>query len=73
MLGACGAVESVISILSIVNQFVPGNISLMDPDPECEIKSLPMIGLTAEIKNVMTNNYSFGGRNASLVFSSYKS
>lgn len=73
MLGACGAVESVISILSIINQFVPANISLMDPDPECEIKSLPMIGLTAEIKNAMTNNYSFGGRNASLVFSSYKS
>ncbi len=72
MLGACGAMESVISILAIKNQFVPGNISLRDPDPECKIKLLPVEGVPKEVRNVMNNNCSFGGRNSSLIFCSCK-
>lgn len=68
LLGACGALEAAIVILSIKNQFVPGNVSLQNPDPECDIKTLPIAGVPAEIHNGMTNNYSFGGRNASLIF-----
>lgn len=71
-LGACGALESAITILSIKNQFAPGTISLQNPDPECKIKSLSVKGVPIEIRNAMNNNYSFGGRNASLVFRSYQ-
>lgn len=71
LLGACGALEAAIVILSIKNQFVPGNVSLQNPDPECDIKTLPIAGVQAEIHNAMTNNYSFGGRNASLIFKSF--
>ncbi len=72
LLGACGALEAAIVILSIKNQFVPGNVSLQNPDPECDIKTLPVAGVPVEIHNGMTNNYSFGGRNASLIFKSFK-
>ncbi len=72
LLGACGAIESIITVLAIKNQFVPGNISLQNPDPGCDIKSLPVEGVPKEIKNAVNNNYSFGGRNTSLIFSSFK-
>jgi 3-oxoacyl-[acyl-carrier-protein] synthase II len=72
LLGACGALESAITILSIKNQFAPGTISLRNPDVECKIKSLTVKGVPAKIRNVMNNNCSFGGRNASLVFRSYQ-
>lgn len=73
LLGACGALESAIAILSIKNQFAPGTASLRNPDVECEINSLPVQGVPTEIRNTMSNNYSFGGRNASLVFRSFQS
>jgi 3-oxoacyl-[acyl-carrier-protein] synthase II len=71
LLGACGAVESVIAILSIKNQFIPGTVTLQNPDAECKIITLPIRGFSAKIKNSMSNNYSFGGRNTSLIFSSF--
>lgn len=71
LLGACGAVESVITILSIKNQFIPGTVTLQNPDAECKIITLPVKGICAKIQNSMSNNYSFGGRNASLIFSSF--
>ncbi len=73
LLGACGALESAITILSIENQFAPGTISLRNPDVECKLESLPVKGVPANIKNSMCNNYSFGGRNTSLVFRYYQS
>jgi 3-oxoacyl-[acyl-carrier-protein] synthase II len=73
LLGACGAVESVITILSIKNQFIPGTVTLQNPDDECNKISLPVKGISAEIQNSMNNNYSFGGRNASLIFSAFQS
>ncbi len=73
LLGACGALESAIAILSIKNQFAPGTASLQNRDAECDIKSLPVQGVPTEIRNAMSNNYSFGGRNASLVFRSFQS
>lgn len=73
MLGACGALESAITILSIRNQFAPGTVSLQIHDNECEMKTLLTKGVPAEIHNAMNNNYSFGGRNASLVFRSCQS
>lgn len=72
LLGAGGALESAIAILSIKNQFAPGTVSLRNPDTECDIKNLPVEGVPARIQNAMNNNYSFGGRNVSLIFRSYQ-
>jgi 3-oxoacyl-[acyl-carrier-protein] synthase II len=71
LLGASGAVESVITILSIKNQFIPGTVTLRNIDTECKMENLPVKGKPAIIQNSMNNNYSFGGRNASLIFSAY--
>lgn len=70
LLGASGAVESAVVAMSIKNRFAPGTASLINPDPECPLSSLAAEGESILIHGAMNNNYSFGGRNASIVFRS---
>ncbi len=68
LLGASGAVEAIITILSIYDSYVPATINYKIPDPECDLDIVPNEGRTAEIKAAMSNSLGFGGHNASLVF-----
>ncbi len=68
LLGASGAVEAIITVLSIYDSFVPATINYKVPDPECDLDIVPNEGRTAEIKAAMSNSLGFGGHNASLVF-----
>jgi 3-oxoacyl-[acyl-carrier-protein] synthase II len=68
-LGAAGAVESVVMILSIRDQMVHPTINLDDPDPECE--GLDIVrGESRKMKIVygLSNSLGFGGHNATLCF-----
>lgn len=69
MLGGTGAVEAVYSILSIKNNAVPPTINYEEPDPECDLDYVPNTARELPVKHVMTNNFGFGGHNASLIFS----
>ncbi len=68
LLGASGAVEAIITVLSIYDSYVPATINYKVPDPECDLDIVPNEGRTAEIKAAMSNSLGFGGHNASLVF-----
>lgn len=67
LLGACGAVELAISVLALQSQWIPPTINLIDPDPACDLDYVPQRGRISPLDAAMSNNYSFGGRNASLV------
>src|SRR3989337_574424 len=41
LLGASGGVETVISILSILNNRIPPTTNLENPDPECDLDYVP--------------------------------
>ena len=71
LLGACGALEVAISIMAIRHQYLPPTINLHIPDDHCDLDYIPSVGRTAVIENVLTNNYSFSGRNASLVLKKF--
>ena len=70
ILGGAGAVEAIISILSIINKTLPPNLNYNTPDPEC---GLNIVRETSphEIKTVLSNSFGFGGSNASLIFREY--
>lgn len=71
LLGAAGSVESICTILSIYNSFVTPTINLKTEDPDCDLNYTPNKGVTSDINNALSNNFGFGGHNASLVFSKY--
>jgi len=68
-LGAAGAIESIISILTIREGCIPPTINLHDPDPEAT--GLSIVADTArqaEVDVVLSNSFGFGGQNTALIF-----
>ncbi|HLI05409.1 MAG TPA: beta-ketoacyl-ACP synthase II [Ktedonobacteraceae bacterium] len=71
-LGAAGAVESVISILTMQNGVIPPTINLHHPDPECDLDYVPNVARRARVNIAMSNVMGFGGHNTSLIFKRYE-
>src|SRR6202142_1986661 len=68
IMGAGGAIEFIISLLSIKNKAIPPTANLNTPDPECDLDYVPLVGRTDKnVRTVMTNSFAFGGTNAVLV------
>ena len=68
-LGACGAIESWLTINMMREGWFMPNLNLVNPDPECA----PLDYITGDGRNiqtdyVMNNNFAFGGINTSLIF-----
>ena len=68
LLGAAGALESIISILSIKNSIIPPTVNYKTPDPECDLNYTPNESINQDIKYALSNTFGFGGHNSSLVF-----
>ena len=68
LLGAAGAVEAVISALSLKHGLVPATINYRVPDPDCDLDVVPNTPREREIQVAMSTSLGFGGHNAALVF-----
>ena len=69
MLGASGAVESIICIKAIQNGIVPPTINLENQDEAvANLDYTPNKAKSKEINVALSNSFGFGGHNASLVF-----
>ncbi|WP_298082175.1 beta-ketoacyl-ACP synthase II [uncultured Campylobacter sp.] len=67
-LGAAGAVEAAISLLAMKNGIIPPTINQISKDPDCDLDYVPNVARKAKLDCVMSNNFGFGGTNASLIF-----
>ena len=67
-LGATGAMEAAIAVLSISERYVPSTANLTEPDPECDLDYVPGEGRSITVRTVLSNSFGFGGTNACLVF-----
>ena len=72
LLGASGAVEGVITVLSVQNDFVPATINYQVPDEACDLDVVPNEGRNAKVYYAMSNSLGFGGHNATVVFKKYE-
>lgn len=70
LLGAAGAVEAIVSILSIQDQVVPPTINTETLDPEIPERLHIVLkeSIPHKVKVVMSNTFGFGGHNATVVF-----
>ena len=67
-LGACGAIEAVLTIEMMRNGWFAPNLNLDNPDPRCgEHDYITGSGRSLETEFAMTNNFAFGGVNTSVI------
>lgn len=66
LLGATGAVEAIVSILALQNNFAPPTANYKVLDPECDLDYTPNVGKEREMKYAISNTLGFGGHNAVL-------
>jgi 3-oxoacyl-[acyl-carrier-protein] synthase II len=69
-LGAAGAIEAVISILALRNQFLPPNINFRHGDAGLDLNIVANSARTGNVRTVLSNSFGFGGTNASLIMRS---
>ncbi|UOQ43442.1 beta-ketoacyl-ACP synthase II [Halobacillus salinarum] len=72
LLGAAGAIESIISLKAINEGLLPPTINYETPDPECDLDYVPNEARKQELNTVMSNSLGFGGHNAALIFQKYQ-
>ena len=69
LLGAAGAVEAIATIMAVVNDTVPPTINFRNPDPAID-QNLNLTLNKAQqrpVKVALSNNFGFGGHNASIL------
>ena len=72
LLGATGGVEAIATIQSINNSYITATINHKTKDPECDLDYTPNKGINRTINHAISNNFGFGGHNASIVISKFK-
>ncbi len=71
LLGAAGAVEAIVCLLSIRDNVLHPNINYETPDPECPVNVVSNTAREQKVDVVLSNSLGFGGHNATLVFRRY--
>jgi len=71
LLGAAGALEAMVSVLTIMNGIIPPTINLVNPDPDCDLDYVPNQARQVKVNVAMSNTFGFGGHNSVLVFRKY--
>ena len=66
-LSAAGAVEAVISLLTLDHQRIPPTINYQVPDPALPLDVVPNVARDAKVTHALSNSFGFGGQNVSLV------
>ena len=74
LLGAAGGVEAIATVMTIDNSIIPPTINYEDVDVEegLDLDYVPNVARKAEVNVAISNNFGFGGHNASIVFKKYK-
>lgn len=67
LIGASGALETLITAKTLQTGVITPTINLDHPDPECDLDYVPHTARHADVRRALTNSFGFGGANASLV------
>ena len=67
-LGACGAIETILSIEMMNNKWFAPNLNLKEVDENCgQLDYIVGTGRNLDCEYIMTNNFAFGGINTSII------
>jgi 3-oxoacyl-[acyl-carrier-protein] synthase II len=66
-LTAAGAVEAVVSLMTIARGRIPPTINYAVPDPAIPLDVVPNVARDANVTRILSNSFGFGGQNTCLV------
>lgn len=67
LVNAAGSVELAITALAMRDRFAPPTANLTDPDPECDLDCIPVVGRRATFEHALKLSVAFGGHMAAAV------
>ncbi|AKT43193.1 beta-ketoacyl-[acyl-carrier-protein] synthase family protein [Chondromyces crocatus] len=66
-LGAAGAIEAAIAVMSVARGILPPTVGLEEVDPECRLAHV-LSAREAKVHAAMSNSFGFGGTDSVLIF-----
>ena len=66
LLGAAGALEFAVALLSATCGVIPPTINQFTPDPQCDLDCAPNRKVEREVNVALSNSFGFGGHNVTL-------
>lgn len=70
-LGAAGALEGIVCVLSLQNGFIPPTINYRDEDPLCDLDYVTDGVRYTPLRTALSNSFAFGGNNTTIIFGKY--
>jgi len=71
LIGAAGAIEAAVCIMTIQQGIIAPTINLTHPDPECDLDYVPNAARQTNVTTTLSNSFGFGGHNSVLIFRKY--
>jgi 3-oxoacyl-[acyl-carrier-protein] synthase II len=72
LLGAAGAVGSIMTVMTLVEGKIHPTINYETPDPNCDLYYVPNTSIEKTVDVALCNTFGFGGHNATLLFRKYR-
>ena len=66
LVNASGSVELAVTALALRDGFAPPTINLTDPDPECDLDCIPLVGRPRRMEHALKLSVAFGGHLAAI-------
>lgn len=66
LVNAAGSVELAITALALRDGFAPPTVNLTNPDPECDLDCIPLVGRFGQFEHAMKVSIAFGGTMAAI-------
>lgn len=67
LVNASGSVELAITALALRDGFAPPTLNLTQPDPECDLDCIPLVGRVRPLEHALKLSIAFGGHLAAIV------
>ena len=67
-LGAAGALEAILAVQSLRENWLPPTLGLEQPDGACDLDYISKAGREADVRSVLSLSYGFGGHIGALMF-----
>jgi len=71
LLGAAGALETVICVKVLGDEVIPPTVNYENPDPDCDLDYVPNQARNLRVDHIMSNSFGFGGHNATIILSRF--